>query len=100
MTFTEWEALLEETTYTTPAAPSDSNAAVSRPHWLPEERWQAVCCVSAAVPALAALPESLVEQADAWQAVYSAGEPHAAPLPGVWCLLTDVQHLILLRALR
>lgn len=100
MTSTEWEALLQVTTSAIPAASSDHDAALPQPGWLPEERWHAVCCASAAVAALAALPESLAEQPDVWQAVCEADQPHAAPLPGIWCLLTDVQHLILLRALR
>jgi hypothetical protein len=92
--------LLRDDMSATLAAASDHLAALPQPRWLPEQRWQAVCFASAAVPALAALPESLAEQPDAWQAVYEADQPHAVPLPGIWCLLNDVQHLVLLRALR
>lgn len=68
--------------------------------WLPEPRWQAVLSAAGALPALAQLPDSLLEKSEAWREVYTAAEPHRSPLPGVWCLLTDVQRLIVLRALR
>lgn len=96
----EWAVLLQQQPPATTGQVASEAAAPRGPQWLSPPRWQAVCSAAATVPALAALPDGLLEKPEAWQAVYEAAKPHEAALPGVWCLLSDVQRLIVLRALR
>lgn len=95
---TDWVVLLQEQPPAATGLPAGDAAA--RPEWLPLPRWRAVCSAAAAVLALAALPDSLLEQPDVWRAIYEAAKPQGIALPGVWCLLSDVERLIVLRALR
>ncbi|OQR87427.1 dynein heavy chain [Achlya hypogyna] len=68
---------------------------------LPPKAHQAIVAVSAAIPALESLPDSVVLFPDSWRRWYSADEPYRTPLPdGYDAKVTPFQRLVLVKAVR
>ena len=64
--------------------------------WLQDTSWLQLLRLSA-LPAFAGIADAVAAEPAAWQAVYSAAEPHKAALPGLYSRLEEFRKLLVLR---
>jgi len=76
-------------------------SALTKPEisWLTEKSWSEILNLSS-VPALNGFDQDFPDHLESWKEVFDSEKCHESPLPGKWNDLSDMQKMMVLRAIR